>query len=276
MELMGLTATEIGLRLALGLATGFCIGLTGVGGAILVYPVLTLLLKVDTITAVGTTTLYAFLSRITAIIHHIKLKTVDWSTGLRFLAGAVPANIAAAWWISRQGNDAAFASGLRVFIVYMVLGAALFTLFNTLTKSLPSVIRKERSMAHRMNATPARRTLFSILLGALCGGLIGATSIGNGVLVVPVLMIFFGLTASRTVGTAIFITFILTLATALIYGCSGEQDHSTAVIMTIGSLGGVYCGSKWSVKLPEPLLRTIVISMIMLIAGMMLLSLNRY
>ena len=46
MEFLDLTVPEVVLRLLLGMAIGFCIGLTGVGGGVLVLPTLTLILRV--------------------------------------------------------------------------------------------------------------------------------------------------------------------------------------------------------------------------------------
>lgn len=45
-------------------------------------------------------------------------------------------------------------------------------------------------------------TGWALCAGVVVGGLIGATSIGCGVLIVPLLMIPFGLEARRTVGSS--------------------------------------------------------------------------
>lgn len=270
MEFLDLTASEIALRLLLGLVIGFCIGLTGVGGGVLVLPALTLILRIDPITAVGTTTLYAFLTKITATLHHCKLKTIDWGISARFLMGAVPANIITAVWVSGQGGDLHFKRALTHFIVGVVFFSVFIMVINMITRSRPKVVEKERELAEHIQEQKAVRIELCILLGAICGGLIGATSIGGGVLIVPMLMILFGLPAPRTVGTAIFIAFIITMVTSLIYGSNGEQDRVTAVIMAVGSLGGVYYGSKLSVKLPELFLRAIVVVLVLVAAIMML------
>ncbi|HEY5653225.1 MAG TPA: sulfite exporter TauE/SafE family protein, partial [Pontiella sp.] len=235
-------------------------------------PALTVILRIDPITAVGTTTLYAFLTKITATLHHIKLKTIDWGTSSRFLAGAVPANIITALWVSHQGANAMFKDSLKTFIVYVVFFSVGMMIFNMISKVRPSLEKKEHSMADRINGNAVVRNTLSILLGAVCGGLIGATSIGGGVLIVPILIIIFGLPTSRTVGSAIFIAFILTLATSLIYGVRGEQDLVTATIMSVGSLSGVYYGSKLSVKMPDMILRIIVLVLVLAAAVMMLCS----
>jgi uncharacterized membrane protein YfcA len=270
MEFLDLTIADILLRLLLGLVIGFCIGLTGVGGGVLVLPALTLILRIDPVTAVGTTTLYAFLTKITATLHHHKLKTIDWGISARFLMGAVPANIITSIWVSSQGGDIHFKRALTQFIVGVVFFSVFMMVLNMLTRSRPKVVEKERELAAHIQEKKVVRIELCILLGAICGGLIGATSIGGGVLIVPLLIILFGLPAARTVGTAIFIAFILTMITSLIYGTRGEQDHVTAAIMAVGSLGGVYYGSKLSVKMPELFLRVIVLVLVLVAAIMML------
>ena len=54
-------------------------------------------------------------------------------------------------------------------------------------------------------------------------------------------------------------------------GACGEGDEVTAVVMAFGSLTGVYYGSKLSVKMPEKMLRGIVMGLIPGAAVLMLL-----
>ena len=108
------------IRILIGLIIGFCIGLTSIGGGVLILPALTVLLKTDPLVAVGTTTLYAFLTKITAIFHHIKLQNVDWPICKRFLIGAIPSTILTSAWISLQGADQIFKSHLETFIIGVI------------------------------------------------------------------------------------------------------------------------------------------------------------
>lgn len=270
MEFFDLSIAEIVLRLLLGMVIGFCIGLTGVGGGVLVLPALTIILRIDAVAAVGTTTLYAFLTKIAATFHHCKLKTIDWHIALRFLMGAVPANIATSLWVSTHGEDFQFKQSLTRFIVGVVFFSVFMMVLNMITRSRPKVVEKELALAERIQEKRVVRIEIYLLLGVICGGLIGATSIGGGVLIVPLLITLFALPAARTVGTAIFIAFILTMVTALIYGAHGEQDHVTAIIMAVGSIGGVYYGSRLSVRMPELFLRAIVVVLVLVAAILML------
>jgi uncharacterized membrane protein YfcA len=271
-ELLDMSLAGLLGRIVLGLVIGFCIGLTGIGGGVLVLPALTLLLGIPPVQAVGTTSLYAFLTKITATFHHARLKTIDWGTSLRFLAGAMPANAMVSLWISRQGSDEDFQERLTMFIVGVVFFSVLMMILNMVKRSRTALETEERTLGDRITGHLLLRNSLSILMGALVGGLIGATSIGGGVLIVPIMIILFNLPASRTVGSSIFISLLLTFFTSIIYGKSGEVDEATAIIMAAGSLAGVYNGSRLSSRMPERLLQGIMIGLILLVAVLMLIN----
>jgi len=268
-----LTLFELAGRFMLGLLIGFCIGMTGVGGGVLVLPALTLLLKMNPVMAVGTASLYAFLTKVSATFHHMKLKTIDWRISLLFLAGALPANAIVSFWIVHRGTSPEFLHTLKLFIigtVFFCTGVMVLNLIGQIRKDKTGGSRK--TLAERIASRPHHSKILGLMMGAVVGGLIGATSIGGGVLIVPLLMILFGLEARRTVGSSIFIAVVLTLLTSLIYSKGGAVDMVTAVVMSAGSLVGVPPGSKLSVKMPDKLLQGIVIVLIFIAAVLMLVK----
>ena len=271
MELFGLDILEIVIRLGLGLGIGFCIGLTGVGGGVLVLPALTLFLRMNAVMAVGTASLYSFLAKISATIHHARLKTIDWKLSLLFLAGAVPANILMARWVAGHGENQEFANALQHFITGMVFFCVAVMLWNLIRQ-----IRNQKATGSPsfdpVTQSPMRRRLLGVAMGGVVGALIGATSIGGGVLIMPILMVLFGLQTSRTVGSSIFIALVLTMMTSVIYGKGGEVDWATALVMAAGSLIGVPLGSKLSVKIPDRILYSVVIVLVFAVALMMLMN----
>lgn len=274
MEFFGLEIADIVIRLALGLAIGFCIGLTGVGGGVLVLPALTLMLKMNAVMAVGTASLYAFLTKVSATFHHAKLKTVDWKLCCLFLAGAVPVNFLTARWIAAQGADEEFTSMLKKFIIAVVFFCVVMMICNLLRQIRDSKQETPKAqLADHIAKRPVLRRILGVVMGGVVGALIGATSIGGGILIVPMLMILFGLEARKTVGSSIFIAVVLTLVTSLSY-FTGENsmDAATGMVMAVGSLVGVPFGSKLSVKMPEKILQAVVIGLIFVAAVMMLFN----
>jgi uncharacterized membrane protein YfcA len=261
------------VRFVLGLLIGFCIGMTGVGGGVLVLPTLTLLLKMNPVLAVGTASFYAFLTKVSATFHHIKLKTIDWIISFLFLAGALPANAIVSFWITHRKTSPEFLNTLKQFIVgtvFLCVGIMVLNLIGQIRKEKSGGTRK--TLSERIAERPHHSRILGVVMGAVVGGLIGATSIGGGVLIVPMLMILFGLEARRTVGSSIFIAVILTLLTSLIYSKGGAVDMVTAVVMSAGSLIGVPPGSKVSAKMPDKLLQSIVIVLILIAAIMMVFN----
>ena len=257
---------EIIFRIILGLIIGFFVGLTSIGSGVLVLPILTLLLK-DLTMAIGTTTLYAFLTKIIASFNHIKLKTIKWDIASSFLIGAIPSTFIFALIIS-SSKTAKFEQLLSNIIILIIIFGITMMILDTFKFKNHS---NKNSLIKTINSNKKAQTITAFLFGLICGALVGSTSIGAGIIVIPILITLFKLKASQAVGTSIFMAFIMTMITSLIFGLNGQQDYQTAIIMSIGSLIGIIFGSKLSIILSDLILRIIVITLMILGLFIMLL-----
>ena len=265
------------IRLALGAGIGFCIGLTGIGGGVLVLPALTIILGLPASVAVGTASMYSFITKCYATFEHFRIKTIDVQTSLLILLGALPGNVVVAWAINRVvkniGTDiesmSNFQQGLKMFIASIVMFSAIVLIVDLIRKGHGVSGGSGDGIGERINSRPAIKRLIAVGTGFVIGSLLGATAVGGGVLMIPVLIIIFGLPSSRTVGTSIFATVILNLVTSLVYGSSGQMDWHTGLLMALGSLAGVRLGSKLCAKLPERGLRGLVIAFVFISAVLM-------
>ena len=70
--------------------------------------------------------------------------------------------------------------------------------------------------------------------------------------------------------SSILIAVVLTFVTSAIYFAGGELDLWTAISMAAGSMAGVPLGSRLSVRLPENILKGVVITVILIAAVLML------
>ncbi|MDF7800481.1 sulfite exporter TauE/SafE family protein [Pontiellaceae bacterium B1224] len=266
MTYFDLTIAELLLRLGLGAAIGFCVGLSGVGGGILGMQATSFVLGLDPIRAVGTTSLYLFLTNIAASIQHIRNKNVSWGSIWPVLLGALPADFLVSRWISAQGTNPELKAGLENLILFVVFVAIVAMAVNTLKKTADP------------DATPGgrisncwKRKVIGFIFGIAFGCIVGATSVGGGILLVPALILL-GLSSHRTVGSAIFITMTLTCITAFTYGIEGEVDRVTAITMAIGSLVGVFFGCRCSMGIPDKVLKKTMLVIIFSIAVAMLFT----
>lgn len=265
-------------RVLIGLVIGLVIGMTGVGGGVLVMPALAIVLKLDPSVAVGTAGLYAFLTKCYAVVVHYRLKTIEWGVSLLFLGGALPSIIGAPLVVihcANQDNSEAvahFQGNLKLLITWVMVFAGALLIFDLVKK----INKGDMPEKNERSGSPTRISGAKKILGTLCGfivgALIGSTSVGGGILVIPFLMIFFGLSTRQTVGSSIFIAVSLTLISSFLYAKGGNMDHVTALIMWGGSLIGVFFGSRLTMKIPDKVLQAIVVVIIILATALMTFS----
>ncbi|MCK4248838.1 MAG: sulfite exporter TauE/SafE family protein [Candidatus Omnitrophica bacterium] len=253
------------LRFTAGGLIGFTIGLTGIGGGVLVMPALIVLFKIPPSVSIGTASLYALLTKIYATFEHLKHKTVNLTTGIFFLIGAIPTNIIVSYLINdyiKQTTDtlkiAQFQGCLKKGVIYILI-ISVVLLISQMIKS-------------KKTDQKALSKIGGIISGAVIGAVIGATSIGGGVLIIPLLIICFNLSAKETVGTSIFIAVILVFITSIIYGKGGQIDYWTSITMAAGSIPGVFWGSKLCVKISEKKLKLIITFIILIATTMMIFN----
>ncbi len=277
-----MTIFDIGIRLVLGLVIGFCIGLTGVGGGVLVLPAMTVVLGLPPSVAVGTASLYAFITKIAASYSHHRLGNVYWRAVGLTLVGAVPACLGVSWWVNwmlgrLKGNaeaSEAFQAGQGVLLSVVVLAAAAYMIVQEVRHRLRPRDPADAAVDEELMVVPVAahcgNPVLAICGGLLIGGLIGSTSVGGGVILVPLLFAIFRTTPRQTVGTSIVIALALTLVTAFVYGKGGQLDISTGLIMGVAAFAGARLGAKFTTKMPHDLLRMILAAIVVFSGGLML------
>ncbi len=283
---MDLEVLKTVVQLVSGALIGACIGMTGIGGGVLLLPVLTLGFGLPSTVAVGTAHLYSCLCKLPAVFFHFRQGTIRFRTSAYFLAGAVPATVAVALWITGYAGamdqaDPAWQElqvNLRRFIAAVVILSGLLILWHMFMRpgshapASPADPADPADQADKGN--PGRVTGAKVVLvaalGAVIGGLIASTSVGSGILIVPLMIIIFRLTAVDTVGSSIFIALILTLTSSIIYAGSSQLDLAIAVTMAAGSLVGVPLGVRMSRRIPERYLQITITGLVLVAGGVML------
>src|SRR3954468_14546425 len=81
-------------KILVGFVVGVLIGMSGVGGGVLLLPVLIFGLKVPAIMAVGSDALFNFFTKIPASLLHLKKGTVRRKVVLALASGSIPGSIA--------------------------------------------------------------------------------------------------------------------------------------------------------------------------------------
>jgi uncharacterized membrane protein YfcA len=235
-----------------GLGIGLLVGMTGMGGASLMTPLLILVFGVEPVTAIGTDLFYGAITKTVGGWQHLKQGTVHKGIAFWLAVGSVPSAIAGVWvieWLQNNyGEDR-----LDELVLGMVGGALLVVGIATLVRQffLRGIIQ-ERAAMHLY----PRHIAAAIVTGAVTGFVIGLTSAGSGTLIAISLILVFRLTPQRVVGTDIFHAAVLLWAAGIAHWIGGNVDFGLAGNILIGSIPGVMIGSRLAVRAPQNFLRT--------------------
>jgi uncharacterized membrane protein YfcA len=256
----------------IGLFIGFLVGLTGMGGGALLAPIMILVLKVPPIWAVGTDNAYSAITKALGSIVHFRQKSVNIKIALWLACGSVPATIVGVSIVQYMHkhlgnaiNDVIVHTiGFTLLLVAILLVAKPFVMRRVERKRL------EEAKQATLNGRPAPaenvsrwhtryRPLVTALIGAIVGLLVGLTSVGSGTLIIVALAFLFPRLASKElVGTDISHAVMLHIAATLVYFNAGTIDWRLVGLLLLGSLPGVFLGSRLSKYIPDRVMRPIL------------------
>jgi len=244
-----------------GLGIGVLVGMTGMGGASLMTPMLILVFGISPVTAIGTDIFYAAVTKTVGGYQHLKLKTVHRGLAFWLACGSVPSAIAGVYVIELLQRS--YGEDLDKLVLGMLGGALLVVGIATLLRSvfLKNVIR-ERWAMHLYT----RHIIAAVVTGIVTGFVIGLTSAGSGTLIAIALIAIFRLTPKRVVGTDIFHAAVLLWAAGIAHWVGGNVDFVLAGNILLGSIPGVLIGGALSVRAKTGLLRT-ALAVVLILSG---------
>ncbi len=233
-----------------GLAIGVLVGMTGMGGGSLMTPILILLFGFKPTIAVGTDILHGAIFKSFGAVRHRMLDTVHMRLAGWLFLGSAPlslAGVALATALEHHyGKGAQTVEGYAVGAA-LVLGGLGFLIKTFITPPQPRVAFFQMRRADRIKA---------LAIGAVCGFIVGLTSVGSGTFFGLMMLLLFPLSTVQIVGTDILQAAALLWVAGFGHLVAGNVDlHATAWLL-VGSIPGVLVGSHMSVRLPDRLLRT--------------------
>jgi len=232
-----------------GVLAGLAIGMTGMGGGVLLTPIMVLFLGVPANVAVSNDLLISLAVKPVGVLAHGKAGTVRRDIVWRLAAGSVPAAFLGALLVNTwfEGDS----NGLK----YLIGGALLSALLMMTVRLF---------MGRRTSdAEPPARTLPTVAIGVLGGTLVGMTSVGSGSLMLVLLSMLYPTLSSRSlVGTDLAQAIPLVAAAVAGHLLFGDIRLSIVLPVLLGAYPGVWLGSRWSVKMPDRALRPVLMLLV--------------
>jgi uncharacterized membrane protein YfcA len=240
------------VRLALiGLVVGFFSGLFGVGGGIVLVPLLIAVMGFSQRTASGTSLAAVLPTAVSGMIAYAAHGSVDWIAGALLAAGAIVGSLVGTWLLHHTHQLV-----LRwIFVGFLLLVAArMFFLV------------PDRAVVLQFDTWVI---VGLIVLGLVTGTLSGLLGIGGGVFVVPALMLVFGIGDLVAKGTSLLMMIPTAVTGTVANVRRGHTDLAAAAVLGLlavpASLGGAALA--WAVP---PLLGSILFALLLVYSAVQL------
>ncbi|MCL2646183.1 MAG: sulfite exporter TauE/SafE family protein [Phycisphaerales bacterium] len=264
--------------LAVSIAAGLLGSLLGLGGGIIITPVLTLFLGVPIKYAIGATIISVIATSSGAAATYVK----EHMTNLRL---AILLSVATTAGALTGGYLNGLFDQRWLFIIFgIILGYSALMMFHSHRKDSPSIPPpsdpfadklhlhghyfdhiEQRDIHYRIARTPLG--LFLMYIAGVVSGLLG---IGSGALKVPALDLAMRLPFKVSTATSNFMMGITAAASAGLFFARGRINPLIAAPVSVGVLCGAVLGAKLLPKIHSKTVRIVFIAVLLLISGQMI------
>lgn len=236
--------------LLLGFAAGVLGSMIGLGGGIVVVPVLTFF-GFSPALAASNSLFAAFSNAVASSVSYAKQNRIEYSIGLKFGLLAIPGTILGAF-ISHDITSSLFK--ILFGIVLIVSSVYIF--------SRRKIEPKERNLSKQIMILATGASFFAGIISSLFG-------IGGGIVFVPLMVIVVGLSMKIAAPTSQFILLFVSASGMAVHALLGHPDFYQALLLAIGAFGGGLVGSRVSLAMEEKKLR-ILVTIVMVAAAIKL------
>jgi uncharacterized membrane protein YfcA len=236
-----------------GAFVGFMTGLTGIGGGSLMTPILVLILGFSPNTAVATDLLFAAFTKTMSVYSFAKQKRINWKIVFLLACGSIPSACLTLLFL-RLGH---FDTHAKNIFMQKAIGIAIIC---SVVFYLCADVMKKYTSCHfffdklKLNI---KKTGLVVVLGAFIGCI--------------VIVLYRELPPVSIIATELAHAFPLALIAGLIYGLTGHINLHLLTCLLIGSLPAAYIGSALAGKMPQKLIVTLLLILLVSMSIKMLL-----
>lgn len=239
---MHLDLVTILIGLALGAVIGAAGGLFGIGGGLLVIPVLGIFFGLDQQHAQGTAMVMVAPNVLVGLVAYARRVKLDLRLAVTLSLAAIPLTYLGAQ-IATHVASAPLRRGFAIFLA----GLAVYVIVRILRSSRNATLGVVEPAAWQ----------WAGLIGASGGMISGIFSVGGAIFAVPIMSLVFGLTQAAAQGLGLALVAPGTLVGLLAYVRAGDVDWQLGLPLALGGVLFVNAGVTLAQRLPDRLLRVL-------------------
>jgi hypothetical protein len=275
------------LLLGIGGMVGVLSGLFGVGGGFILTPLL-FFLGIPPAVAVASAANQIAGSSFSALLVHLRRRTVDVKMGVVLLAGGLigaAAGVQLFALLRRYGQFELVVSLLYVVLLGTIGALMLLESLRALRRrNDPNALlipRKRHTWAHGLPLKMRFRTsqlyvsaLPPFVIGAVVGVLAAVMGVGGGFIMVPAMIYVIGMPTKVVIGTSLFQFLFVTGFTTLLQAVQNKTvDVVLTLLLLVGGVIGAQLGANLATRLRAEQLRILLALLVMAVGLRLLLDL---
>lgn len=250
-----------------GIVAGAIGGLLGLGGGIVIVPLLLALgsfslIEVTPQIAVGTSIITVAFIGLSSTLSYMKLKRVDYKSGFYLFIGSGPGGIVGSW-VNNQLNSDSFSLYFGLFIIFMAIILTLKTKRKPISQIKKTGVQRTFITVEGEKYTYGFNLKVAIPIGFIVGFVSGLFGVGGGALLIPAFILLFSFPSYIAIPTSMLIVFLSSSVGALTHISLGNVDWLFALFLLpgawIGGKLGVYINSKLSSDVVLSILRIVLV-----------------
>lgn len=234
----------------LGFVAGVLGSMIGLGGGIIVVPVLTFAGFTPTLAA-SNSLFAAFSNAIASTISYSRQKRIEYSIGLKLGLLSIPGTILGAY----------ISSDVTPGIFKILFGLVL--IFSSIY-----IFLKRRIESRQYNTS--KQVMLLVIGASFFAGIISSFfGIGGGIIFVPLMMVAMGMGMKKAAPTSQLILLFASFSGLVTHSLLGHPDYFQSLLLAIGAFGGGLVGARLSLEIKERWLQ-ILVSVVIIVAAIKL------
>ncbi len=234
----------------LGFTAGLLGSIIGLGGGIIIVPVLTFF-GFSPALAASNSIFAVFSNAIASSISYAKQRRIEYSIGLKLGLLSIPGTVVGAL-VSSEITPSIF----KILFALILISASVY------------IFSKRRIEPKRYNIS---KQIMILAIGAsfVAGIMSGLFGIGGGIIFVPLMVVAMGLSMKNAAPTSQFILLFASASALVTHTLLGHPDFYQALLLSVGAFVGGLVGARLSLEIKENSLK-ILISIVMVAAAVKL------
>ena len=223
--------------------------LAGLGGGFLIVPVLRLFFGTEPAMATADSLFFVFSNTLAASISFIQRRVVDLPRGIVISVAAIPSSVAGAY-VVRLFSNRNFDDVYGLFLI---------------TVAVMVIVRRNAEPQPR-NVSPRAKLVLEIATGLFVGFISSMFGIGGGILLVPIMLVFFRQAVHTVAATSAFVVMLTSPSGILAHVLYGDFEPWVAAPLVIGGFTGGSLGARIARHMKPIHLSNVMAGMLLLAA----------